>query len=138
MEYFDIPKKGGASYKAAMYGLAAASYAGLVKVTEIQPHDTSLTLAFYAFAVAIPFLITLALVTDITENTEYTRMSPTGFGIFMFLNAGPWAFVVGFSSFIWHYSKPVAITFLVLSLAGLVAFIVFQNDLIAANKSRSR
>src|SRR2546425_8850728 len=114
MNYFDLPKKGAASFKAAMYGLAAASYASLTKVTEIQPHDMPLTLAFYAFAVAIPFLIALALVTDIAESAEYTRTSGIGFAILMFLNTGPWAFVVGFAAFIWHYSKPVAITFLVL------------------------
>src|ERR1051326_6032024 len=135
MEYSDVPKTKLSSFKAAMFGLAGASYASLMKVTEIQSHDTALTVAFFAFAIAIPLLIALAITTEILDDPRYTHWSAVGFGIFLLLNAGSWAFVLGFAAFLWHYSIPVALIFFASACVGLIAFIVFQADLAKASES---
>ena len=41
-EYFNIPKKGLTSFKAAMFGLAGASFASLLTVLGMQPQDAAL------------------------------------------------------------------------------------------------
>lgn len=133
MAHFDLPKKGLTSFKAAMFGLAGASFASLLKVLDMQPQDAALAVAGYAFAVAIPLLIALAISSDIMEDVRYTRMSFTGFALTMLLNAGNWAFVVGLCALLWHYSAPLALTFAGCALAALAAFIAFQIDLDKAN-----
>jgi hypothetical protein len=133
MEHFELPKKGLTSFKAAMFGLAGASFASLLKVLDMQPQDTALAVAGYSFAAAIPLLIALAVSSDIMEDTRYARMSFTGFALTMLLNAGNWAFVVGLSALLWHYSIPLALTFAGCALTALVAFIAFQVDLDKSN-----
>ena len=129
IEPFDIKHKHSlSSIKAAMFGLAGVSVALILKLIELKPWDKPLTIAFYSLIVAVPLLTALAIVTDIQEDPQWVKMSWKGFQIVMILNFGNGAFVLGFTSFLWHYSTRGALVFLGATLVAFICFILFQNE----------
>ncbi|MDE2107552.1 MAG: hypothetical protein KGL39_60730, partial [Patescibacteria group bacterium] len=108
------------SFKVAMYGLAGLSFALLVKVLDIANRDTSLMVASYSLAAAIPLLIAMAMMAEILAKPRYKKFPLSIFVLDCCLAIGKLAFIIGFTAYLWHFDHSVSKTFLVF---GAVAFI---------------
>lgn len=77
MDPINLPpdKRKHTSYKVAVLGLAAVSFACLLKVIEMPGKDLALLVAMYSLAAAIPLQVANAMTSEIVERDRYKKIS---------------------------------------------------------------
>lgn len=127
MDPINLPpdKREHTSYKVAVLGLAAVSFACLLKVIEMPGKDMALLVAMYSFAAAIPLLVGIAMTSEIVERDRFKRISVAAMFVHLWMAIGRVVGVLGVVALLWHFQKSVAIVFTIASTAGLISYMLF-------------
>jgi hypothetical protein len=121
------------SFKVTMYGLAGASFALLLKIFDIASRDTALKVAGYSLAAAIPLLIAMAMMSDLLAKPRY-RIFPLSILFFdCCLAVGKFAFIIGFTAYLWHFDHGVSKTFLAFCVIAFVLNLAYSVKFNSAN-----
>ena len=121
------------SFKVAMYGLAGASFALLVKILDIANRDTPLKISEYSLATAIPLLIAMAMMADLIAKPRYRRFPLSIIFFDCSLAIGKFAFITGFSAYLWHFDHGVSKAFLGFCAFALILNLAYSVKLNSAN-----
>jgi MFS family permease len=127
MDPISLPpdKREHTSYKVAVLGLAAVSFACLLKVIEMPGKDLALLVAMYSFAAAVPLLVVIAMTSEIVERDRYKKISVAAMFVQLWMAIGRVAGLLGVLALLWHFQKSVAVVFTIASIAGLISYMVF-------------
>jgi hypothetical protein len=116
-----------------MYGLAGVALALLVKIFDISVRDTSLKVAGYSLAAAIPLLIAMAMMSDLLAKPRYRSFPLSALLLDCFLASGKFAFILGLTAYLWHFDHGVSKTFLAFCGIAFILNLVYSAKLNSAN-----